>query len=165
MKVRESELPGIGQKVEIITKNQEKISIILHDDGRRELYYFDENDHEECMASIAFNDEEARRISAILGGMTYKPKALESVEVALDDLVIEWFKTEPQAPAVRRTIGELDIKTHYNVQVIAIVKKNQQKQLSPGFDTLIEEGDTLVISGERSGLKKLIREQLTAREN
>lgn len=164
MKVRESELPGIGQKVEIITKNQDKISIILHDDGRRELYYFDENDHEECMASIEFNDEEARQISAILGGMTYKPKALETVEVALDDLVIEWFKTELQAPAVRRTIGELDIKKHYNVQVIAIVKKNQQTQLSPGFDALIEEGDTLVISGERSGLKKLIREQLTARE-
>ncbi|MBT2574268.1 cation:proton antiporter regulatory subunit [Bacillus sp. ISL-51] len=165
MKVRESELPGIGQKVEIITKNQDKISIILHNDGRRELYYFDENDHEECTASIEFNDEEARQISAILGGMTYKPKPLESVEVALDDLIIEWFKTEPQAPAVRRTIGELDIKKHYNVQIIAIVKKNQQKQLSPGFDTLIEEGDTLVISGERSGLKKLIREQFTAQEN
>ncbi|MDX8370279.1 cation:proton antiporter regulatory subunit [Bacillus velezensis] len=163
MNVRESELPGIGQKVEVITKNHDKISIILHDDGRKELYYFDKNDHDECLASVEFNDEEARQISAILGGMTYKPKALESVEVALDDLVIEWFKAESHAPAVSRTIGDLEIKKHYNVQIIAIVKKNRQKQLSPGIDTVIEEGDTLVISGERSGLKKLVREQLTAR--
>ncbi len=99
MNVRESELPGIGQKVEVITKNHDKISIILHDDGRKELYYFDENDHDECLASVEFNDEEARQISAILGGMTYKPKALESVEVALDDLVIEWFKAESHAPS------------------------------------------------------------------
>lgn len=115
------------------------------------------------MASVEFNDEEARQISAILGGMTYKPKALESVEVALDDLVIEWFKAESHAPAVSRTIGDLDIKEQYGVQVIAIVKKNRQKQLTPAFDTVIEEGDTLVLSGERSGLKKLVREQLTAR--
>ncbi|MCY8825070.1 cation:proton antiporter regulatory subunit [Bacillus atrophaeus] len=164
MKVRESELPGIGQKVEILTRNQDKICIIIHDDGRRELYYFDENDHEECVTSVQFNDAEARQLSAILGGMAYKPKALESVEVALDDLIIEWFKVEAKAPAVQLTLGDLDVRQHYQVTVIAIVKKNQQKQLNPGADTVIEEGDTLVISGERKGLKKLIQEKLTASE-
>jgi TrkA domain protein len=33
--------------------------------------------------------------------------------------------------------------------------------LSPGPDTLIEAGDTLVISGERHSLKKLILELLS----
>ncbi|MDP4525280.1 cation:proton antiporter regulatory subunit [Bacillus halotolerans] len=162
MKVRESELPGIGQKVEIVTRSQDKISIIIHDDGRRELYYFDENDHEECVTSVQFDDAEARQISAILGGMAYKPKALETVEVALDDLIIEWFKAEAGAPAVHKTIGDLDVRQEYQATVIAILKKNQKKQLNPGSETVIEEGDTLVISGERDGLKRLIREKLTA---
>ncbi|WP_033881621.1 cation:proton antiporter regulatory subunit, partial [Bacillus subtilis] len=51
----------------------------------------------------------------------------------------------------------------YHVTVIAIVKKNQDKQLNPSSETVIDEGDTLVISGEGTGLKRLIREKLTAK--
>ncbi|WP_456266707.1 MULTISPECIES: cation:proton antiporter regulatory subunit [unclassified Bacillus (in: firmicutes)] len=162
MKVRETELPGIGHKAEMITRNNEKLAIITHDDGRREMYHFQEDDHEETISGILLNDEEARQIAAILGGMVYKPKALETVEVAIDELVIEWFKIENNAPAVQRSIGDLNVRQNYQVTVIAIVRKSHKKILNPGPDTIIEEGDTLVISGERKELKNLIKEKLSS---
>ncbi|ARD56957.1 cation:proton antiporter regulatory subunit [Bacillus safensis] len=162
MKVRETELPGIGHKAEMITRNNEKLAIITHDDGRREMYHFHEDDHEETISGILLNDEEARQIAAILGGMVYKPKALETVEVAIDELVIEWFKIEKNAPAVQRSIGDLNVRQNYQVTVIAIVRKSHEKILNPGPDTIIEEGDTLVISGERKELKNLIKEKLSS---
>jgi TrkA domain protein len=61
---------------------------------------------------------------------------------------------------VNRSIGELDIRQSYGVTIIAIIKKNHQKLLNPGPETLIEEGDTLVVSGERETLKKLIADLL-----
>lgn len=161
MKVRESELPGIGQKIEIETRSDDKIAIVIHDDGRREIYHFNDEDREECTSTVTFNDTEARQISAILGGLVYKPKALEQVEVAIDELIIEWFKVEKQSDAVHKTIGDLDVRQNYGVTIIAIIKKDQKKILSPGPETVINEGDTLVISGERKELKKLIREKLT----
>lgn len=161
MNIRESELPGIGRKFEIMTYTNEKIVIIIHDDGRREMYFYDDGNHEECISSVTFNDSEARNIAAILGGMIYKPQALETIEMAFDGLLIEWFKVEPAAPAIHQTIGKLDIRNKYNVTVIAILKKNMKKLLNPGPESVIDEGDTLVLSGERSELKKLISDVLS----
>lgn len=162
MNIRESELPGIGCKFEIITRNQEKVVIVIHDDGRREIYHFDA-DHDEVISNITLNDSEARQIAAILGGMAYKPKALESIEMAFAGLVIEWFKVEPGAPAEGKTIGQLDIRNNYSVTVISILKNNMKELNNAGPEEVIDKGDTLVISGERDKVKKVISELLTNR--
>jgi TrkA domain protein len=158
--IRECELPGIGRKFEIITKTDEKIVIVIHDDGRREIYHFDP-EHEESISSVTFNDSESRQIASILGGMVYKPQAVETIEMALEGLVIEWFKVEPQAKAIGQSIGEIDIRNKYNVTVISMLKKNMKKLFNPGPETIIEAGDMLVLSGERNELKKLINELLS----
>jgi TrkA domain protein len=93
--------------------------------------------------------------------MIYKPKAMETIEVAFNDLVIEWYKVEKQAKAHSKTIGEIDVRSNYDVTIIAVIKNTQKKLSTPGPDTLIEEGDTLVISGERGNLKTLIKELLS----
>lgn len=160
MDIREVELPGIGVKFEVITRNDEKIVIVIHDDGRREIYHFDA-DHEESVSSIILNDSEARKVAAILGGMVYKPRALDTIEMAFEDLLIEWFKVEQNAPAISQTIGNLEVRNKYNVTVIAILKKNMKQLFNPGSETIIDAGDTLVLSGERTQLKRLISELLS----
>lgn len=49
------------------------------------------------------------------------------------------------------------MRQNYDVTVIAIIKHNQKKFLNPGADSLLEANDTLVLSGERKHLKKLIK--------
>ncbi len=163
MNVRETELPGIGYKFEIITKNEDRLVIVVHDDGRREIYHFDSDDEDEIISSITLDDLEARQIAGILGGMAYKPKALEKVDFAFDDVIIEWYQVEPNAPAVNKTIGEIDIRSNFGVTVIAIKKKSTKKSHNPGPDTIIEVGDTLVFSGERNQIKKLIDSLLSSK--
>ncbi|WHY79568.1 cation:proton antiporter regulatory subunit [Neobacillus sp. WH10] len=164
MNIREIELPGIGKKYEIITKSADKIVIIIHDDGRREIYYFDQEDYEEAIASTTFDDSEARKIAAIIGGMTYAPKALETIEMAFDDLVIEWSKVEPGALAVNQTIGNLNIRQSYEVNIVAIIKRNHQKIHTPGPETILEVGDTVIVSGQRNQVKKIVKEILSRRD-
>ncbi|WP_141432295.1 cation:proton antiporter regulatory subunit [Bacillus sp. 03113] len=160
MNIRESELPGIGRKFEIMTSNEDKVVIVIHHDGRREIYHYDDDDLEESISNVTLNDSEARKIAAILGGMVYKPKAVETIEMAFDELLIEWFKVEPHAPAVNKTIGEIDIRNKFGINIIAIIKKDHTKMLNPGPETVIEAGDTLVISGERKDLKNGIQNML-----
>jgi TrkA domain protein len=163
MNMRESDLPGIGRKFETITNNKDKVVIIIHDDGRREMHHYDDDNYEESISSVTFTDSEARQIAGILGGMVYKPKALETIELAFDDLVIEWFKVESNAPILGKSIGEIDIRSNYSINVIAILKKNQEKLLNPGPEALLDPGDMVIISGERKNVKKAIKELFSAR--
>lgn len=151
--IRESDLPGIGRKFVINTRSRDKIVIVVHDDGRREIHHFDNDDPDENISMVTLDDSEARRVGGILGGMSYMPKALESVDMAFDDMVIEWYKVEPGAKSSGQTIGALHIRKRTGAAIIAIVKRDQMKVVNPGPEQTIKEGATLVMLGDREQVK------------
>lgn len=151
--IRESDLPGIGRKFQINARSGDKLVIVVHDDGRREMHHFFNDDPEESISMVTLDDSEARRVGAILGGMVYMPKALESVDVAFDDMVIEWYKVEPGFKTIGKTIGELCVRQKTGAVIIAIVKRSQAKIINPGPEQEIKEGATLVVLGEREQVK------------
>ncbi len=154
---RESDLPGIGRKFQVNTRSGDKLVIVIHDDGKREMHHFDYNDPEESISMVTLDDSEARRVGAILGGMVYMPKALESVDVAFDEMVIEWFKVEQGAKGAGKTIGDLEIRKRTGAAIIAIIKKNHEKVVNPGPEQVLFEGATLVVLGERGQVKECNR--------
>ncbi|MET1247292.1 cation:proton antiporter regulatory subunit [Sporolactobacillus sp. STCC-11] len=158
MNIKETDLPGIGRKFVLTTDQNERVVVVIHDDGRRDVYHYAENDPDECISSVSFTDSEARQFASIIGGMAYKPKAMETVEVALNDLIIEWYKVLGDAPIAGKTIGEVGMRQNYKINVIGIIHKDQTKQLNPGVDSRVLAGDTLVVSGERTDLKRAFNE-------
>jgi len=159
MNIRESELPGIGKKYELKTRSGEDLTIIIHDDGRRELFQYDHEDQEQCHSIITIDDDEARQLSAIIGGMTYKPKMVETIEVALDDLIIEWYKVESHFKSVGMSIGGLNVRQATGVTIIAVIEKNSDKHINPGPDYVLQADSTVVVLGERQH-QKLIKQIL-----
>ena len=161
MEIREIELPGIGKKFEIHNQNKEKTVIIIHDDGKREIYTYDRDDHEESISNVSFSDEEARQLASILGGMVYKPRDLKEIEMQFgNDFGIKWQKVEEASPAANQTIGEIGIRNNYGIMIIAIIHKDKTKLLNPGPETTLQEGDTLVISGEKETIKRAVEQLL-----
>lgn len=151
--VRESDLIGIGKKYQIETEAGDNMVVVIHDDGRRELYRSEESDHEtHCVMTLS--DEESRQVAGILGGLSYKPKALETIEVALDDLRIEWYKVGDSNDGVNKSIGQLEVRQRTGASIIAAIHE-EDTVINPGPDYVIVSGTTLVIAGKRNNIKLL----------
>ncbi|MGG1879905.1 cation:proton antiporter regulatory subunit [Paenibacillus cisolokensis] len=150
--IRESELPGIGKKFLIQTRSGDKLVVIIHNDGRREMYHFNDDDPEETVSQISLDDDEARQIASIVGGMVYKPQALESIEVSVEDLIIEWIRVEAHYDGAGKSIAELEIRKRTGASILAIVGR-QNRVINPGPEHIFAVGATIVLAGERQQIR------------
>lgn len=66
--VEVTELFGIGTKYVIKCGGKQKLAVIVHKDGTRELYAFEPGHYDEPSAVIRLDAEETRRLAAVLGG-------------------------------------------------------------------------------------------------
>lgn len=151
--VRESDLIGIGKKFQIKTSYGDDIVIVIHDDGRREIYSYDEEENEsKCVMTL--NDEEARQVAGIIGGLSYRPKALETMDLALDDLLIEWYKVPESSESANKTIGELEVRQKTGASIIAAIEENDTV-INPGPEYTVLSNTTLIVAGKRNQIKLL----------
>lgn len=159
--ISEAYLPGIGRKFQIETVRGDRLVIIIHDDGMREIYYFERKHMERAASVITLTDGEARQIAGIVGGLSYVPKALPNAEVVLDDLVLEWFVIEPNAASIGKTIRELQARTVTGASIVSLIEPNRVSRTNPEADTILNEGATLILAGDRkniAALKRLLTE-------
>jgi TrkA domain protein len=155
--IRESDLPGIGRKFQLEARSGDRLVIVIHDDGRRELYHFDRNDPDELLSMVTLDDTEARQVAGIIGGLNYTPKALESVNITLEDLVIEWYRIGPGSHAIGQTIGNLQVRQTTGATIIATIDKAGRKRINPGPEQILDEDTTVVVAGERQQVRAFKR--------
>ena len=102
--ISEANLPGIGRKFQIEAASGERMTIVIHDDGTRELYHFARKAPDKVASVVTLTDSEARQVAGIIGGLTYVPKALPSAEIVLEDLLLQWYTIEPESACIGKTI-------------------------------------------------------------
>ncbi len=147
MECREIDLPGVGKKYAIDTTDGERMTIILHTTGHREIYLFEEGS-EFPKAAVRLDDEEARQVGAILSGAFFQPVPSQDLETVLGELTIDWYRVSGgRLPG--HTIRELHIRAETGASVIAVIRPGRPDIPNPAPDTRIEDGDTLVVIGSR----------------
>ncbi|HMN27384.1 MAG TPA: cation:proton antiporter regulatory subunit [Caldilineaceae bacterium] len=155
--IHESNLPGVGRKFQVHASSGDRLTIIIHDDGRRELYHFTRENPQRVASVVILQDDEARQVAGIIGGLTYAPRALPTTEMNLGDLVLDWYTMPENAAAVGRTIGELGVRRVTDASIVSLIRSDGGKQINPGADTVLTRGATLVVAGDRKSIEALKR--------
>jgi TrkA domain protein len=145
--LRETRLPGIGVKFGFRLDAGGRISLIQHNDGKRELYWFRRVDADEPRAVITLDDDEARQLGAILGGAYERPKIVEDLEMALGELQIEWVPVPDTSPWIGKTLAEAQFRAKNGITIIAILREPEPVTGAQPQD-VIQKGDTLVTVGK-----------------
>jgi K+:H+ antiporter subunit KhtT len=145
--LRETRLPGIGTKYTFRTAQGGRLSVILHMDGQREIYYYPRDEDDEPASVIELHDDEARQLGAIVGGAYERPKIVEDLELALGELQIEWISVPDTSPAIGLTLADARLRARTGVTVIAILREPEPVSGAQPED-VVQRGDTLVGVGK-----------------
>lgn len=158
--LRETRLPGVGVKFSMTTAHGGRVVVILHNEGLREVYFFRRANDEDPQAVIALEDDEARQLGAVIGGVYERPKIVEELEMALGELAIEWVPVPDTSPAIGRTLAECGFRARTGITIIAILREPESVSGAQPND-VIQRGDTLVTVGklgQYQAFRKLLAE-------
>ncbi|MDJ1431753.1 TrkA C-terminal domain-containing protein [Halostagnicola sp. A-GB9-2] len=148
MTIYESDLPGVGKKYEVEIDGGKRLVIVTHNTGKREVYLKADADADSDKL-FELPDRLARKVGTILEGAYFQPVQTNRVETMLsDETFIEWYGVAQDSEIAGQTIADAGIRERTGVSIIAI-QRGSEIITPPTPETVIEDGDTLVVVGER----------------
>jgi TrkA domain protein len=147
MRVYESEVPGVGRKFELELSGGRRAVVVVHHDGRCELFRRDGPDAD-GEKILDLKGEQANRLGSILEGAYFESVDVDALSVPLGDAIIEWVEVTPDSPVAELTLGESRIRTETGTSVIAI-QRGEETVTNPSPETDLRPGDLLVVVGTR----------------
>ena len=149
--IEEEDLPGIGKKFTLHTLSGALITVVIHNEGRRDIYYSKDEDEEPFIFTLT--DEEARKVSSILGDAYFKPTPIMSAKRALSE-DITGVRVPSGSTVIGQQIKDLDIRKRTGASVVSIIRGDQIIK-NPSATTVIEEEDLLMVMGTGESVEKL----------
>lgn len=150
--VIETQLPGVGVRHTFTTGSGERVAVLSHRTGRREIAVYDRADPDACSTVLHLNGDDTRTLAELLGGSAMS-EAVAGVQ-RLTGVAIDWIRVRPGTRHCGLTIGEGRFRTRTGVSVVAIVRDDTTLP-APGPDAGLEAGDVVVAVGTPEGLRQL----------
>lgn len=151
--VSETRLPGVGVRHEFTTAGGERVGVLSHRSGRRELVVYDRRDPDVAMTVLHLDRDDTRTLAELLGA-TQVSEALTSVQQQVEGLAIDWISIPPGSRFAEATIADGAFRTRTGASIVAVVR-GEATVAAPGPEHQFEAGDVAVAVGTPEGLAQL----------
>lgn len=149
----ETRLPGVGIRHEFITQHGERLGVITHHSGRRELIVCGAHDPDVCRDVVRLEECDVRALTEILG----QSQVIESVndmQLSMQGLTIDWLPVSANAPCASCTLYDVEHADASPGTIVAVVRDGKTIAAPPSSFEL-EPGDTAVAVGTPEAIKVL----------
>lgn len=151
--VTETVLPGVGVRHEFTTADGERVGVLVHRNGRREVLVYDRSDPDSCSSRLELTSDESRTVAELLGASQIS-EAVTAVQQQIEGLAIEWLDVEAGSSSVGTTIADGMYRTRTGASIVAVVRHDTSIP-APGPDFAFQGGDVVVAVGTSEGLEQL----------
>src|SRR3954454_19029182 len=151
--IAETLLPGVGVRHEFTTAEGERLSVVTHRTGRREIAVYDRGDPDLCRTVLHLTVEDSAALAELLG-TSHVSEAVRTAQ-RLEGLAIDWVTVSEGSPFARATIGDGDFRTRTGASIVAIIRDETTTIPAPGPDSRFDPGDVVVAIGTPDGLQRL----------
>lgn len=153
--VSETQLPGVGVRHDFVTSAGERIGVITHRTGRKELLVYDRRDPDACRDVVRLDDDDIHTLAELLGG-SHVTRELAELQQSVAGLTIDWLPVGADCACLEREIGDFRPTEDGSVSIVAVVRDGRTIPAPPP-DFRLREGDTAVAVGTPEGIQEAFK--------
>jgi TrkA domain protein len=151
--VEETRLPGVGVRYDFKTSGGDRIGVIAHASGHRDLLVYDEDDPDACSEVVRLDEDDSATLADLLGA-SHVHAHLTDIQQSVEGLTIDWLPVVPDAACAGRTIATTGTRLDGEVSIVAVVR-GKKTIPSPPADFRLQPGDTAVAVGTPEAIRNL----------
>lgn len=152
--LNEVDLPGVGVRYEFVTNQGQRVGVVAHRSGRREVYVADPDDADKFKRVLELSEDDARTLAEVLGAARVARELLE-LQQRVEGLAIDWLPVREDSPYAHRSIGDARVRSRTGVSIVALIRGDDAIP-SPGPSEEMKAGDYLVVVGTPRGIEEVV---------
>lgn len=153
IEINETALPGIGLRHDFMTEKGQRIGVVSHRTGRRDLLIYDREDPDSCSNSMTLSPEEADTVAEFLG--THRvTERLATLTEQVDSLRTHKVAIPPGSVYDGHPLGDAKIRTQTGASIVAVLR-NREAIASPTPDFTLVADDVLIVVGTDDALSSV----------
>lgn len=148
--VEETLLPGVGARHDFSTNDGQRIGVIVHRTGIRELLIYGKDDPDACAHTLRLEGDDLRVLVELMGG-TQIVERLASLQYSVEGLAIDWLSIPAMSARAEKTLGSTEMRTRTGVSIVAVLR-GETTFASPEPDFVFAADDIAVVIGTAEGI-------------
>jgi TrkA domain protein len=149
-RIEETQLPGVGVRFDFVTEDGQRVGVVHHRGGRREVFVCSADDPDSALVTLDLNDDDSHTFAEVLG-VSPVIEAMSQIQ-QVEGLAMDWLPVHTGSPYSAKTIGDARIRTRTGVSVVAVIRGSEHFP-SPGPDFGFEPDDMVVVVGTADGIE------------